>query len=57
MRHFVLVGQTPCVMYGAGDVRLAHHADESVPIDEVVTATKVVALTIAEWCGVGPVGG
>ncbi|MDP9363979.1 MAG: ArgE/DapE family deacylase [Chloroflexota bacterium] len=52
MRHFVLVGQTPCVMYGAGDVKLAHRADESVPIDEVLTATKVVALTIADWCGV-----
>lgn len=52
MRHFVLTGDTPCVMYGAGDVRLAHRADEHVSIDEVVTATKVIAMAIADWCGV-----
>lgn len=52
MRHFLLFGNTPCVMYGAGDVRLAHFTDESVPLSEVITATKTVALTIAAWCGV-----
>jgi acetylornithine deacetylase len=52
MRHFLLFGETPCVMYGAGDVRLAHFTDESVPIEDVVTATKTIALTIARWCGV-----
>ncbi|MEA2528952.1 MAG: acetylornithine deacetylase [Thermomicrobiales bacterium] len=52
MRHFLLFGETPCVMYGAGDVRLAHFTDESVPIEDVVTATKTIALTIATWCGV-----
>jgi len=52
MRHFVLAGGTPCVMYGAGDVRLAHHADEWVPIEELVAATTTVALAAAEWCGV-----
>lgn len=56
MRHFVLTGDTPCVMYGAGDVRRAHRADESVPIADVVIATKVVARAIAEWCGVAPTG-
>jgi acetylornithine deacetylase len=56
MRHFLIFGQTPCVMYGAGDVRLAHHSDESVPLDDVVTATKTVAVTIASWCGVEPNG-
>jgi acetylornithine deacetylase/succinyl-diaminopimelate desuccinylase-like protein len=39
-------------MYGAGDVRLAHFTDESVPIEDVVTATKTIALTVARWCGV-----
>ncbi|MDQ3780615.1 MAG: peptidase [Chloroflexota bacterium] len=51
MRHFVLIGQTPCLMYGAGDVRLAHHADESISVSEVVTATKVIAVTVLDWCG------
>jgi acetylornithine deacetylase len=52
MRLFLLVGETPCVMYGAGDVRLAHHADERVAIDEVVLATQAIALAVADWCGV-----
>ena len=54
MRHFLLFGNTPCLMYGAGDVRLAHHADESIPLADVVTATKTVAVAIADWCGVDP---
>jgi acetylornithine deacetylase len=52
MRHFIHVGDTPCVMYGAGDVRVAHHADEHVLLDDVVTAATVLALAIADWCGV-----
>lgn len=51
MRHFLLFGHTPCVMYGAGDVRLAHYTDESVPLADVKAATVTVALAIAEWCG------
>jgi len=56
MRHFVLTGETPCLMYGAGDVRLAHHADESISVSEVVTATKVIALTVLDWCGTAEIG-
>lgn len=52
MRHFVLAGDMPCVMYGAGDVRLAHAPNESVPLDEVRTATRTIANLIAAWCGV-----
>ena len=42
MRMFVTEGDTPCVMYGPGDVRLAHSADERVPLDEVVTCARVL---------------
>ena len=45
MRLFVGVGDTPCVIFGPGDVRFAHSADEHVPIDEVVTCARV----LAEW--------
>lgn len=51
MRHFLLFGDTPCVMYGAGDVRLAHHANESIALDDIKTATLTIALAIARWCG------
>ena len=42
----------PCVMYGAGDIRVAHAPDEHLEVDELLTAAKVVALLLAEWCGV-----
>jgi acetylornithine deacetylase len=45
MRLFVNEGNTPCVMYGPGDVRHAHAADEHVPLEEVVTCARV----LAEW--------
>ncbi len=52
MRHFVVFGDTPCLMYGAGDVRLAHYTDEHVELDELITSTKTIAVAIADWCGV-----
>ena len=45
MRLFINEGKTPCVMYGPGDVRHAHAADEHVPLEEVVTCSRV----LAEW--------
>jgi acetylornithine deacetylase len=52
MRHFVHSAAIPCVMYGAGDVRVAHYSDEYIDLDDVQTATKTIALLIADWCGV-----
>jgi len=43
MQMFVNVGKTPCVIFGPGDVRVAHSADEFVPIDEVETCARVLA--------------
>ena len=51
LRHFVIFGGVPCVMYGAGDVRQAHYTDESIIIDDVLTATKTIAAVIVNWCG------
>ena len=52
MHLFVRFGETPCVMYGAGDVRDAHGPDEHVSIPDLMTATKTVAFLISAWCGV-----
>jgi acetylornithine deacetylase len=41
----------PTLHYGPGDVRLAHGPDESVPVDEVVTVTEALVLTILRTCG------
>jgi acetylornithine deacetylase len=53
MRHFVLIGRMPCVMFGAGDVRLAHAPNESIPLDELFAAITTTAMFIADWCGTG----
>jgi acetylornithine deacetylase len=52
MGWFVNVG-IPTVNFGPGDARLAHQNDERVPEDELITATKAIALTLLSWCGVG----
>jgi acetylornithine deacetylase len=52
MRHFVNTGGVPCVMFGAGDVRLAHAPDESIPLDDLLTAITTTAVFIANWCGI-----
>jgi acetylornithine deacetylase len=43
MRLFVNVGDTPCVIFGPGDVRVAHSADEHVPLSEVEACAAVLA--------------
>lgn len=45
MRLLVNQGNTPTVMYGPGSVRVAHSADEYVPLAQVAT----VAETLAHW--------
>jgi acetylornithine deacetylase len=43
MRLLVRQGGTPTVMYGPGDVRSAHAADEHVALGEVVACARVLA--------------
>jgi acetylornithine deacetylase len=52
MRLFILFAETPCVMYGAGDVNVAHGPDEHIDITDLMTATKTMAVLLAGWCGV-----
>ncbi len=42
----------PTVVFGPGDVRLAHSRDESVELAEIATAAKALAGCVMEWCGV-----
>jgi len=45
----------PAVYYGpAGSWKQAHAIDEFVDLDEVIKVTKVLALTLIEWCGCIP---
>jgi acetylornithine deacetylase len=51
MRLFIDEGNTPCVIYGPGDVKLAHSADEHVPLAEVEACARVLAAWVARELG------
>lgn len=51
MRLLVNLGQTPSVLFGPGDVRVSHRPDEFVPIADLATATRTLALTALRFCG------
>ncbi len=43
MRLLVNEGATPTVIYGPGDIRVAHSADEHVPLGEVADCARVLS--------------
>lgn len=45
------LGGIPTVLYGPGDVRLAHAPDESVPVADLVHVTRTLVHLIAATCG------
>jgi len=51
LRHLVLEGGTPTVLFGPGDVRRAHAPDESVAVEDLVCTMRVLALTTLRFCG------
>ena len=51
MGLLVNVGHTPTVLFGPGDVRVAHRPDEYVPVRELETAVRTLALTALRFCG------
>jgi acetylornithine deacetylase len=52
LRLFTNTFGVPGVLFGPGDIRLAHFTDEHVALSEVETAARVLAMTICEYCGV-----
>ncbi len=53
MQLLVHAGRTPTVMFGPGDVRNAHRPDERVPVAEIETVARTLALTALRFCGHG----
>jgi acetylornithine deacetylase len=53
LRLFTNHAATPTVLYGPGNILDAHTVNEHVDLDEVLSATKVLAYIVTQWCGGG----
>lgn len=51
IRYLIKYGNTPTVIFGPGLSELMHATDEYVKISNLIAATKILALTILDWCG------
>ena len=51
IRYLIKYGQTPTVIFGPGLTEQMHATNEWVDTDDVISATKILALTIMDWCG------
>ncbi|OGB92957.1 MAG: hypothetical protein A2Z31_06450 [candidate division NC10 bacterium RBG_16_65_8] len=51
LRLFTNAFGIPGVLFGPGDIRLAHFTDEYVSLSELEAAARVLAATICEYCG------
>jgi acetylornithine deacetylase len=54
MRLLVNEGATPTVIFGPGDVRVAHSADEYVPLAEVADCARVLATWVVRELAATP---
>ncbi len=52
MRIYSVLGGMPCLMYGAGNVRVAHQNDEYMELDELKIAIGTMTHLLVNWCGV-----
>jgi succinyl-diaminopimelate desuccinylase len=53
-KHVARIAGIPhCVAYGPGELELAHQPDEHCRIDDIVSATKVLALATLDLMGAG----
>jgi acetylornithine deacetylase len=52
MRLLVNVGRIPTVMFGPGDVRVAHMPDEHVAITDLEAVARTLLVTALRYCGV-----
>jgi acetylornithine deacetylase len=49
MRIRALHSDTPCLLFGPGDLQYAHRVDEHIDIEEMLRYVKVLALAILKW--------
>jgi len=46
-------GETPTVIFGPGMTEQMHANNEWVNVEDLIQATKILSLTILDWCGIG----
>ena len=52
-KHFARIAGVPhCVAYGPGDIEQAHQPDEWCRVDDLVKATKVLAIATLDLMGI-----
>jgi acetylornithine deacetylase len=51
LRHLVLEGGVPTVLFGPGDIRMAHADDESVAVSDLEIAVRVLTTAALRFCG------
>ena len=51
IRYLIKYGHTPTVIFGPGMTEQMHANSEWVNVDDVINATKILALTVLDWCG------
>jgi acetylornithine deacetylase len=51
IRYLIRYGETPTVIFGPGMTEQMHASNEWMNTRDLITATKVLALTLLEWCG------
>lgn len=50
-RHLINVGNTPTTVFGPGDIRVAHGPNEYVPVEDMETTVRALALAIMRFLG------
>jgi len=50
MRLLINLSGTPTMIFGPGELRQAHSANESVSVENLEIAAKTLALSILRWC-------
>ena len=49
-RHLGNQGNVPTIVYGPGDISLAHSLNEYIETEEIIKAAKVIAAVLCDWC-------
>ena len=50
-RFLIEYGKTPTVIFGPGKISQMHADNEWVKVEDLIIATKVMAISILNWCG------